>query len=265
MITTIIVGGARTALVFDRPLAAGASDVRRGGDGSALAGSMVAGAATTTFGVLLDTDNNINSGCTIITADGSFAGVELVLNHDGGRQPTGYRVTALPQSCTGSSLSAPVTLDSAAYPVARGFGANGTSAVETYIPTAYLPQSGLKMRIGLTTSGLTVSPAQTRCCCQRRSDPVRRPATAGGSGAVDDGAGSYGSVARAGCVVRPAAWLARHAACRSRSICHLASGQIIAAIVRDGLITDWSGVSALATDPLAMRQQAPMCQRSCHV
>jgi hypothetical protein len=73
------VGGAHTALALTARWRRAQAMLGAVVTASALAGSMVAGAATTTFGVLLDTDNNINSGCTISTADGSFAGVELVL------------------------------------------------------------------------------------------------------------------------------------------------------------------------------------------
>lgn len=95
------VGGARTALALTARWRRAQAMLGAVVTASALAGSMVAGAATTTFGVLLDTDNNINSGCTISTADGSFAGVELVLNTTVVANSTGYRVTGITlQSCT---------------------------------------------------------------------------------------------------------------------------------------------------------------------
>ncbi|WP_395706332.1 beta strand repeat-containing protein [Casimicrobium huifangae] len=246
------VGGARTALALTARWRRAQAMLGAVVTASALAGSMVAGAATTTFGVLLDTDNNINSGCTISTADGSFAGVELVLNTTVVANSTGYRVTGITlQSCTGSSLSAPVTLDSAAYPVARGFGANGTSAVETYIPTAYLPQSGLKMRIGLTTSGADgITGADALLSSNGAAilfdapPPLVVPAL------------STMALGLTALLLALAVWYARRRGWHGMQLVVVAvfaislSGQIIAAIVRDGLITDWSGVSALATDPL---------------
>ena len=246
------VGGARTALALTARWRRAQATLGAVVTASALAGSMVAGAATTTFGVLLDTDNNINSGCTISTADGSFAGVELVLNTTVVANSTGYRVTGITlQSCTGSSLSAPVTLDSAAYPVARGFGANGTSAVETYIPTAYLPQSGLKMRIGLTTSGADgITGADALLSSNGAAilfdapPPLVVPAL------------STMALGLTALLLALAVWYARRRGWHGMQLVVVAvfaislSGQIIAAIVRDGLITDWSGVSALATDPL---------------
>ncbi len=246
------VGGAHTALALTARWRRAQAMLGAVVTASALAGSMVAGAATTTFGVLLDTDNNINSGCTISTADGSFAGVELVLNTTVVANSTGYRVTGITlQSCTGSSLSAPVTLDSAAYPVARGFGANGTSAVETYIPTAYLPQSGLKMRIGLTTSGADgITGADALLSSNGAAilfdapPPLVVPAL------------STMALGLTALLLALAVWYARRRGWHGMQLVVVAvfaislSGQIIAAIVRDGLITDWSGVSALATDPL---------------
>ncbi|MFO1341828.1 MAG: Ig-like domain-containing protein [Burkholderiales bacterium] len=246
------VGGARTALALTARWRRAQAMLGAVVTASALAGSMVAGAATTTFGVLLDTDNNINSGCTISTADGSFAGVELVLNTTVVANSTGYRVTGITlQSCTGSSLSAPVTLDSAAYPVARGFGANGTSAVETYIPTAYLPQSGLKMRIGLTTSGADGITGADALLSSNGAPilfdappPLVVPAL------------STMALGLTALLLALAVWYARRRGWHGMQLVVVAvfaislSGQIIAAIVRDGLITDWSGVSALATDPL---------------
>ena len=219
---------------------------------TAFAGATLAGAATTTFGVLLDTDNNINSGCTISTVDGSFAGVESVLNTTVVADSSGYRVTGITlQTCTGSSLSAPVTLDSAAYPVARGFGANGTSAVETYIPIAYLPRSGLKMRLGLTTTGGggiagadAVLSSNGAAILFDAPPPLIVPTLT---------AFALGLTAL---LLAVAVWYARRRGWHGMQLVVVAvfaislSGQIIAAIVRDGLVADWTGVTALATDPL---------------
>jgi|GEM_PF-1049315 len=246
------VGGARTALALTARWRWAQAMLGAVVTASALAGSMVAGAATTTFGVLLDTDNNINSGCTISTADGSFAGVELVLNTTVVANSTGYRVTGITlQSCTGSSLSAPVTLDSAAYPVARGFGANGTSAVETYIPNAYLPRSGLKMRIGLTTAGAD-GIAGADAVLSSNGTPILFDAPP----PIVVPTLSTVALGLTALLLALAVWYARRRGWHGMQLVVVAvfavslSGQIIAAIVRDGLITDWSGVTALATDPL---------------
>lgn len=219
---------------------------------TAFAGATLAGAATTTFGVLLDTDNNINSGCTISTVDGSFAGVESVLNTTVVADSSGYRVTGITlQTCTGSGLSAPVTLDSAAYPVARGFGANGTSAVETYIPIAYLPRSGLKMRLGLTTTGGggiagadAVLSSNGAAILFDAPPPLIVPTL------------TTFALGLTALLLAVAVWYARRRGWHGMQLVVVAvfaislSGQIIAAIVRDGLVADWTGVTALATDPL---------------
>ncbi len=217
-----------------------------------LAGATVAGAATTTFGVLLDTDNNASSGCAINTADGSFAGVETVLSTTVVADSSGYRVTSRTlQTCTGSGLSTPVVLDSTAFPVARGYGVNGASAVETYIPVIFLPRTGLKMRLGLTTVGADGVTGADAVLSNNGATilldaplPIVVPAL------------STLALGLTALLLAIAVWYARRRGWHGIQLVVVAvfaislSGQIIAAIVRDGLITDWSGVPALATDPL---------------
>ena len=112
-------------------------------------------AATTTFDTLLDVDNSLATGCSVNTSNGVFGGVDKILQTVVVTDATGYRTQsiALRQCLGGNVLSAPVAIDNALTPIARGFGTGGTSAVETYIPFLLLPPSGNKMRVAVTATG----------------------------------------------------------------------------------------------------------------
>jgi VCBS repeat-containing protein len=96
--------------------------------------------ATTEFRVLLDTDNNAATGCTVTTPAGTFAGAEQVLittvvtTADRTGNVTG---TAL-QTCSGGTLGTPVTLSSATWPV--GFH-DDIGIVETVFPLSLFGSS----------------------------------------------------------------------------------------------------------------------------
>ena len=111
-------------------------------------------AATTTVSTLIDSDNNMASGCTVSTANGPFAGVDRVLNTVVVTDATGYRIQSINlQFCNGGALGAPSVIDASSTPLARGNGTSGATAVETYIPNRFLPAEGQKMRVGVTTLG----------------------------------------------------------------------------------------------------------------
>ncbi len=208
-------------------------------------------AATTTVSVLIDADNNAATGCSVATVNGPFAGVDRVLNTTVVADATGYRTQSITlQSCSGGALGAAQTIDSSVLPIARGNGTGGTTAIETYVPNGYLPVTDKKLRIGITTlaaDGLTGSDALT---------------LSGGGAILVDGPPlvivptlATASLALTALLLVGSLWLARRRGWHGMQLGVIMvfalslSGQLIAAIVRDGLIADWTGIAPAAIDP----------------
>jgi len=121
--------------------------------------------------ILIDSDNNSATGCTIATPAGPFTGADAVVTTT--IDPATARVTAIVlQNCQGGVLGAPTALTFPAtppWPVGAGNGTNGSDVVETYIPR--LSGGGTRVRLGfvyddgaggisalLTTNGLANGP-----------------------------------------------------------------------------------------------------------
>jgi len=219
-----------------------------------LAASAPGHAATTTIRALLDTDNNLGSGCSITTANGIFNGVDLIVNTVVVTDSVGYRTQSIStQACVGSNtFSSPLVIDNVPTPIARGNGAGGTSAVESYVRHSDLPPTGKPMRVGIVvvgSDGLTGEDALTQ--------------TAGGSAILVDGAPivvvstlATISLLLTAIILAGAVWFARRRGWHGTQlvvVCVFAlslSGQLLAAIIRDGIVTDWTGITAAATDPV---------------
>src|SRR6478672_6485187 len=88
-------------------------------------------AATTEFRVLLDTDNNASTGCSVAVSGGSFAGVEQVLI----TTVDASTVTSVArQVCSAGTLGASIPVN-APTPYSVGLdGASGNSLVESILP-----------------------------------------------------------------------------------------------------------------------------------
>ncbi len=208
-------------------------------------------AATTTVSVLIDADNNAATGCSVPTVNGPFAGVDRVLNTTVVADAAGYRTQSITvQRCSGGVLGAAQTIDSSVLPIARGNGTGGATAIETYMPNGYLPATEQKLRIGITTlaaNGLTGSDALTLS----------------GAGAIlVDGPPlvivptlATASLALTALLLVGSLWMARRRGWHALQLGVVMvfalslSGQLIAAIVRDGLIADWTGITPAAIDP----------------
>jgi hypothetical protein len=217
---------------------------------SGMVASVAFGAALT-VNTLIDADNNVGTGCTVGTANGAFAGVDRVLNTNVVTEPSGYRIRSITmQACSGGSLGAPVLVDASSTPLARGNGTSGATAVETYIPNSFLPASGQKMRIGITTlgsDGLSGSDALTI----NGSGPI----LVDGPPLLVVPTMAKLSLALTALLLALSVWYARRRGWHGLQLVVVAafaismSGQLIAAIVRDGFVGDWSGIASVATDP----------------
>lgn len=221
----------------------------------ATAGAMAASAsfaAITTVSVLIDADNNASTGCSVSTANGPFAGVERVLNTTVIADASGYRIQSITlQSCNGAAIGPATIISSTPTPLVRGSGANGTTAVETYIPGIFLPANGQKMRVAVTSvgsDGLVGSDALTL--------------TSAGNAILVDGPPlvvvptlAKLSLALTALLLALSVWFARRRGWNGMQLVIVAafavsmSSQLIAAVSLDGLKISWAGISPVATDP----------------
>ena len=207
-------------------------------------------AATTTVSVLIDGDNNLASGCTVATVNGPFAGVDRVLNSTVVADGAGYRTQSISlQVCSGGTLGVAQVIDSSALPIARGNGAGGSTAIETFVPNSFLPAAGQKMRVGVTSvgaDGLTGSDALTL----NGTGPI----LVDGPPLLIVPTLATASLALTALLLVGSLWLARRRGWNGMQLVVVMvfalslSGQLIAAIVRDGLIADWTGIAPVATD-----------------
>jgi len=124
--------------------------------------ALPAAAVTSSVDLLLDLDHDAGTGCTVMTADGPFAGVEQILtttvDTTGGSTAD---VTAVDRSeCTDpgtNTFGAPVAVDPGVWPVGVGLGLDGFNVVETYFPLSATSIDPQVVRIGVVhTRGRTV-------------------------------------------------------------------------------------------------------------
>ena len=210
-------------------------------------------AATTTINTLLDTDNNTATGCAVATLNGAVNGVESIVNTIVIADATGYRTQSITmQTCiSGTSFTAPGLISNTPTPIAPGNGVGGTTAVESYVPHIFLPPTGQPIRVAVTTAGsdgLTGGDALTL--------------TAAGGPILISGAAllvvptlATFSLGLTALLLVGALWFARRRGWAGMQLVVVSvfalslSGQLIAAIIRDGFVTDWTGVAPAATDP----------------
>ncbi len=197
--------------------------------------------------VLLDTDRNSSTGCSVATANGAFAGVEQVLNttvNTAAYPPTVGAVTR--QSCVAGVLEAPVPVHPGGWAVGLGLGTGGYDVVETFLPVAS-PYG--RWRLGFAYQdgaiggdALTAMPDASPIIFDL-GDPISVPTLSRLGLALL-------SLLLAGFALH---WLRRHRASAMAMVVVTAialSAASWAAIFLDGLITDWAGTATLATDPI---------------
>ena len=101
-----------------------------------------ASAWAASYDILLDTDNDPATGCTVPTAHGNVAGIERVLATQVDVTTTPSTVTGVAlRSCIGGTLGAAVPVSNGSWPVGsfiRGFQIRPVAVVETFLPLAQL-------------------------------------------------------------------------------------------------------------------------------
>jgi hypothetical protein len=202
--------------------------------------------------VLIDSDNNVATGCTVAVPGGSFAGVEWVLD-------TTVDPTTVPPSITGvtrqdcvipasNTLGPPVAVSPGGWNVGLGQGVNGYDVVETFFPTPSLfgiwrlafvyedPQRGADVLVSTT-------------------DEFGGPPITFLFGAPPGPIPTLGSLGLLLLVATLSGFglfiLRRHKAPLMTIVAAVAvcvTTSTWAVIVLDGLINDWSGVPPLASD-----------------
>lgn len=213
----------------------------------AFALASLAHAAAPWIAAAIDTDDDPSTGCTISTADGPVAGIELVVTTRMLTSASDARVTRVErQTCEGASLGSPVTHDLSGWPVGLGAGDGGRAVVETWLPRAWLGRAS-RVRIvvfaGDGEGGVDAAPAFAIALA---AEPVAAPRPVPLSPwlalplALAIGALAWRFARR-----RP-----EHARAVAMLVVFAFSGLAWAAsVVRDGAIGDWAGVPPAVVDP----------------
>ncbi|MBK7333899.1 MAG: hypothetical protein IPI87_16855 [Betaproteobacteria bacterium] len=216
----------------------------------ALAAVPCAIAATPSVGVALDTDDDAGTGCTVPTAEGALAGVELVVTARLVTTAGGAYVDRVErQDCAGGTIGGPIVVDSGDWPVGRGAGTGGSAVVELSIPRSLLPREGVAKAVAFASDGDAGADA---------TSPFRFslvPAPVGSASPVPVPLLPWTAIPLALLVALSAVWLARRHPDRARLAGVLFvfafAGLAWAAtsVVRDGAIGDWSGIAPAVGDP----------------
>jgi RHS repeat-associated protein len=205
-------------------------------------------AAAPSVGVALDTDDDPATGCTIATADGPLAGVELVVTARIVTTAVDARVDRLErQACAGGALGGPVGYDEGDWAVGLGAGTGGSSVVELSIPRTMLPRGGTAKAAVVASDGSSGSDATGAFRIA-----LAAPAAIGASVPVP--LSPWLVVPLALAVALSAAWLARrypgHGSLAGLLVAFVFTGLAWAAgsFVRDGAIGDWAGIAPAVVD-----------------
>lgn len=203
--------------------------------------------------VVLDTDNNPATGCTITTVAGNFIGAEWVLTTDvdtAVNPPVVGAVTQQQCVVAPAGLSAPMPVAVGGWQVGVGLGVGGYDVIETFFPIATPPAA---YRVGFfytdpiagtdilfTSGGIAGAP------------PIIFALPALGTQIPTLTEGGIFLLALLFCVIAGRAL-------RSRRIpttlvvglfAVIMTSAALAAIALDGQISDWAGIRALSTDPM---------------
>ena len=119
--------------------------------------ALPASAVQSSVDLLLDLDNDAATGCTVMTVDGPFDGVEQILRTTVDTVGTSAAdVTSVERlECTDpgtDTFGAPLPVDPGSWPVGVGLGLDGFHVVETYFPLSATSIDPKVVRIGVVHS-----------------------------------------------------------------------------------------------------------------
>ena len=212
-------------------------------------------ATSAEYQILLDTDNNPATGCTVTTVGGDFAGVDqrLVTTVTVGTATATVGGVQL-QTCVSGGFGAAVWSDPGGWPVGLGNGTSGAAVIETFLPLAQLNGPG-PLRLGVISAA------------GQASDALLTGNGQGGGILFPTGPGASDATAIPGLNPLTLALLVallggalrygrRHPGAAKLLVLVVTlagagagAGLVWAAFVRDGQTNDWAGIAPLATDP----------------
>jgi len=216
----------------------------------------VAGAARAadiyTYFVLLDTDNNAATGCTVNGPGGTFTGAEQRLTITVERNGATGTVTAITHAlCTGGSFGPEQPVSPGDWPVGIGNGLGGADVIEGFVALAAIGDPPV-VRVGVlsqgpneaedelfTTTGASEGPPMF-FVVQAAVTPVAGPWGVAGMVLVLGGVGAW------------ALWRRQRALRMLAVACVVAGATAVvwaATITMDGQVGDWAGIPPLGTKP----------------
>ncbi len=206
----------------------------------------VAAAATATFSVGLDTDNNAATGCVLATVNGPVSGFEQVATTVVSTSTTGASVIRLErQACVGGTLGAPIVYDSGTWPVGLGNSTGGSAVIETSIPLSLLLAAGTMRAVVISGNGSGGQDATATFALALALEPVAL--------VVPVPLSPWLLLPLSLLLLGAAAWWRRRHPEQTALLVLLVfvagSGLVwAAAVIRDGNVGDWARVAPAVTD-----------------
>ncbi len=211
-------------------------------------------AAEHRFDLLVDDDASVATGCVVAEPAGTVSGIEQRFSVYVATTTTGATLARITRAvCSGGTLGAETTVDPGSWPAGLGNGTGGTAALEAYIPRDALPSTGtLRITVASDSDGAGdlvapfTLPADVYGAPGGGSAPTT-PATPIPLGHA------LATLIAALLALLGGRWIRRHphATHVATLVATLALSTLAwaAAVVLDGNVGDWSGVSAIVTDP----------------
>ena len=214
--------------------------------------SLALGAHAAQVLVLMDTDNNAMTGCTVVAGGESFAGVETILTTDVNPVTSPPTVTSVAQqNCVTpatNTFGPPAAVSTGGWMIGAGQGVGGGDVIETYFPPA-IPFGTYRLGFVYTDS-------------QSGSDVLfTRTGAAGGPAilyAFGEPPGVVPALSRLGLLLLALGLSACAFVVLRRYkapllivvavVSMVVASSTWAAIVLDGMIADWTGINPIATD-----------------
>jgi len=200
-------------------------------------------AAEQRFLLLIDSDNNSNTGCQVVTANGPAAGIEQVLSTVISTTTTTAAVARVEsQVCNGGTLGASLIINNGGWPVGLGLGTSGLAVIETAVPLSNLTSDAGSLRILATSQNATNGADATAAFLAAVSSPYAVPLSSWMLGLMASALLFIGLWhLRGGPLVRLIGLVL---------VLVIGAGiALAAAVILDGNPGDWSGIAPAVTDP----------------